>query len=112
MGDLLQPIPASRPIDWVVSNPPYIKSAVLQTLQPEVSSFEPKTALDGGEDGLDVYRRLIPAAAKRARLGLLVEVGHDQASDVAALFAQSGFTGIETFQDLAGHERVVGGRCA
>jgi len=112
MGDLLQPIPTSRPIDWVVSNPPYIKSAVLQTLQPEVSSFEPKTALDGGEDGLDVYRRLIPAAAKRARLGLLVEVGHDQASDVAALFAQSGFTGIETFQDLAGHERVVGGRCA
>lgn len=109
-GDLLAPIPAQRPVDWVLSNPPYIPSTVLDGLMPEVSQHEPRLALDGGEDGLDVYRRLVPAAAKRARSGLLVEVGHDQAQRVMALFRKAGLTELRTWNDLAGIPRVVGGR--
>lgn len=109
-GDLLAPIPAHRPVDWVVSNPPYIPSPDFDTLQPEVADHEPRLALDGGRDGLDVYRRLIPAAAKRARKGVLVEVGHDQAPRVMALFRRAELTGIQTWDDLGGITRVVGGR--
>ncbi len=109
-GDLLTPIPAERPIDWVVSNPPYIASGVLPTLEPEVARHEPRRALDGGRDGMDVYRRLIPAAARRARAGLLVEVGHDQSSRVVRLFKDHGLRDVATWRDLAGIERVVGGR--
>lgn len=109
-GDLLQPIPASRGIDWVVSNPPYIDSGVLPTLQPEVSKHEPKLALDGGPDGLQVIRRLVEAARERARAGLMLEVGHDQAARVADLMRRAGFVSLETRRDLGGIERVVSGR--
>lgn len=109
-GDLLSPIPPSRTIDWVVSNPPYIARRVIPTLMPEVSMFEPREALDGGLDGLDVYRRLIPLAADRARCGLLVEIGHDQAAEVSDLFRRAGLVDITTWKDLPGHIRVVGGR--
>ena len=70
-GDLLDPVPPNRPIDIVVSNPPYIRSADIADLEPEVSKWEPRLALDGGPDGLDVYRRLVPAAAARARQAVL-----------------------------------------
>lgn len=109
-GDLLAPIPASRPIDWVLSNPPYIPTGDIATLQPEVSRHEPRLALDGGPDGLDVYRRLLPVAAKRARKGVLVEVGHDQASRVLGLFRREGLVDLRTWDDLGGITRVVGGR--
>lgn len=108
-GPLLTPIPDGRPIDWVVSNPPYIVSSVIDTLEPEVSKHEPRLALDGGRDGLEVYTALVPAARARARKGLLVEVGHDQAKDVAKLMSDAGFTQIQTWTDFGGHERVVGG---
>ena len=109
-GDLLGPIPTHRPIDWVLSNPPYIPSPDFDSLQPEVSVHEPRLALDGGQDGLDVYRRLIPAAAKRASKGVVVEVGHDQASRVMGLFRRAGLTDVRTWDDLGGITRVVGGR--
>jgi release factor glutamine methyltransferase len=109
-GDLLSPIPADRPVDVVVSNPPYIPSAEIPTLQPEVSQWEPRLALDGGPDGLDVYRRLIPAAAARARRAVLVEIGSTQAAEVAALFAAAGLVDVRVHADLAGHPRVVEGR--
>lgn len=111
-GDLLAPIPAERPVDWVLSNPPYIPSRQLRTLQPEVSKWEPRLALDGGHDGLDVYRTLVPAAARRARQGVLVEVGAGQAPQVSDLFRRAGLQDITTWRDLAGISRVVGGRCA
>ena len=106
-GDLLAPIPPHRPIDIVVSNPPYIASATLAGLEPEVRDHEPRLALDGGGDGLAVYRRLVPAAAARARIGLLVEIGHDQGAAVAALFRQAGLQGVAVLRDLGHRDRVV-----
>lgn len=109
-GDLLSPIPESRPVDWVVSNPPYIPSDDIDGLQREVSHHEPRLALDGGPDGLDTYRRLIPAAAARARLGVLVEVGIHQAPRVADMLRTEGLIELETWDDLGGIARVVGAR--
>lgn len=106
-GDLLAPIPPHRPVDIVVSNPPYIPTAVLRGLQPEVARHEPALALDGGADGLDVYRRLLPQAAARARIGVAVEIGHDQGAAVAAIFRGAGLTEVEVLPDLAGRDRVV-----
>ncbi len=111
-GDLLAPIPAGRPIDMVVSNPPYIATAVLDGLEPEVRDHEPRLALDGGADGLDVYRRLIPAAAARARSDVLVEIGHDQGEAVAALFRAAGLHEVAVTPDLGRRDRVVSGRVA
>ena len=109
-GDLLQPIPATRPIDWVLANPPYIPTADLAGLEPEVRDQEPRLALDGGSDGLDLYRRLIPDASRRARRGLLVELGAGQAPAVAELMREAGFVEVEAIKDLGGVERVVRGR--
>lgn len=109
-GDLLAPVPPSRPIDWVVSNPPYVRAADIDGLQPEIAKYEPREALDGGPDGLDVYRRLVPEAARRARRGVLVEVGDGQAVAVADLFRRAGLVEVRTWDDLGGIVRVVGGR--
>lgn len=109
-GTLLTPIPLDRTIDWVVSNPPYIPSAVIETLQPEVAHHEPRVALDGGRDGLTIVRALIRSARERARKGLLMEIGHDQSNEVARLFEQGGFVDISRHKDLGGHERVISGR--
>jgi release factor glutamine methyltransferase len=105
-GSLLDAIPADRPIDLVVSNPPYIPTGDLDDLMPEVRDFEPRLALDGGADGLDVIRALI-AAATRARRGIAIEVGKGQAPAVAALLTGAGFRDVATRKDLAGIERVV-----
>jgi len=109
LGDLLEPIPENRPIDVVVSNPPYIPSADVDALMPDVRDFEPRGALDGGADGLDIYRALIPIAAARARRAVVVEIGHDQGEAVAALFREAGLANVQVKQDLAGHDRVVQG---
>jgi len=101
------------PYDLVVSNPPYIPARDLADLMPEVRDFEPRLALDGGEDGLDCYRRLLPAVAGCLNPGgwLLVEVGFGQAAQVAELFAAApGLEEIFVARDLAGIDRVVGGR--
>lgn len=108
-GDLLDAVPAARPIDWVVSNPPYVPTADLDGLMPEVSRHEPRSALDGGADGLDVYRRLVPQCAARARVGVLLEVGIRQSRAVSDLLAASGFVRLQARKDLGGITRVVGG---
>lgn len=108
-GDLLSPIPAHRPIDLVVSNPPYIPSADIAGLDPEVRDWEPHLALDGGPDGLALYRRLLPEAARRARHGVLVEIGWDQGPAVAALFREVGLTDVDVLKDYGGRDRVVRG---
>jgi release factor glutamine methyltransferase len=102
-GDLLEPV--SGDVDAVISNPPYVAAG--ERLAPELG-YEPVEALYGGEDGLDVYRRLVPAAAG-ARF-VAFEVGAGQAADVAALVREAGFDSIEVVPDLAGIERVVVGR--
>lgn len=111
-GDLLEGVPAGRPVDWVVSNPPYVSTGEIDGLMPEVARHEPRLALDGGADGLDVYRRLIPMAAARAREGLAVEVGHRQAARVLDLFRRSGLCELRTEADLGGVDRVVMGLVA
>jgi release factor glutamine methyltransferase len=102
-GDLLEPV--SGPVDAVVSNPPYVRAG--ERLAPELG-YEPVEALYGGEDGLDVYRRLIAAAERAAFIAL--EIGAGQAADVTSLAREAGFHTIEVIPDLAGIERVVVGR--
>ena len=97
--------------DVIVSNPPYIRTEEVKTLQREVLS-EPHNALDGGADGLDFYRQIAERASEYLASGgmLCFEVGYDQAQDVRALMEQNGFTHTGTREDLNGIERVVYGR--
>ncbi|HEY5143090.1 MAG TPA: peptide chain release factor N(5)-glutamine methyltransferase [Solirubrobacteraceae bacterium] len=96
--------------DAILSNPPYVAERDRATLPPDVVRHEPGVALFAGPDGLDVLRRLIPAAALTATTLLALEVGAGQALDVAALVGAAGFTQTEVLRDLAGIERVVVGR--
>ena len=100
------------PVDVIVSNPPYIESAVIDTLDPEVRDHDPRLALDGGSDGLDAYRLLCPLLPRLlAPTGAAVfEVGFAQAAAVAALFAAHGLLKVATARDLGGHDRAVIGR--
>jgi release factor glutamine methyltransferase len=100
------------PYDLIVSNPPYVRDSEWGTLAPEISLYEPEDALLGGPDGLDIIRRLVPAAAEvLSRGGMFgVEVGQGQARAVEALFERSGLRAVETERDLAGIPRVVKGR--
>lgn len=111
-GSLLAPVPAARRIDWVVSNPPYIPSADIEGLAPEVRDQEPRLALDGGPDGLDVYRALVHQASARAQRGVAFEVGYGQAPEVAALVEAAGFPRVTLHADLGGVQRVVIGQRA
>lgn len=97
--------------DLVVSNPPYIATHVIETLEPEVRDHEPRLALDGGADGLDAYRLLAPEILRVLKPGgmFAVEIGFDQAKDVEALFRQAGGSGVRTVKDLSTHDRVIVG---
>ncbi len=108
-GAYLEPIPTNRPIDIIVSNPPYIPSEDVDQCEPEVSQHEPRTALDGGPEGYDVYNKLIPEAAKRARIAVAVEVGIHQAEVVKSIMNASGLKDISIYKDLGGIDRVVVG---
>lgn len=111
-GSLFEPFNGVR-FDMIVSNPPYIPTGEFDSLQPEVRDFEPREALDGGADGLDFYRSIIPDATDHLNPGgwLLFEVGIGQAKRVLELFTQTGrFEELFTAKDPAGIERVVGGR--
>lgn len=102
---------ADADFDLVVSNPPYIATDVIETLDPEVRVYEPRLALDGGPDGLDAYRILAPEILRVLRPGgrFLVEIGYDQRAAVEALFRQAGALEVETLPDLSTHDRVVTG---
>ena len=111
VGDLLAPLAGGR-YDMILSNPPYIPTADIATLMPEVRSYEPHLALDGGADGLNIYRRLMADAPALLKEGgaVAVEVGIDEAAAVAALaMAHSRIVRTEILKDLAGIERVVVG---
>lgn len=110
-GSLFEPF-AERRFDLIVSNPPYIPSTDLETLQPEVRDYEPRAALDGGPDGLQFYRQIITAAAAHLVPGgwLLLEVGIDQADAVRKMFQTAGFSELCTAQDPNRIDRVVGGK--
>ena len=95
--------------DIIVSNPPYIKSEDIAKLDREVREYDPLNALDGGEDGLIFYRRIIKEAPSFLNRGgtVLFEIGCDQGADVLSLFIEAGFSQVEIHRDLAGLERVV-----
>ncbi len=100
---------ADNSYDLVVSNPPYIPSADIAKLDPEVREHDPLIALDGGEDGLDPYRILAPETKRILRDGgiFAFEIGWDQGPQVKALFEQAGFTDVKVVKDLGDRDRVV-----
>jgi release factor glutamine methyltransferase len=108
-SDLLKEIAGER-FDCIVSNPPYV--AMGEVLEPQVREYEPAMALYGGEDGLAVYRRLIPAAFEHLQAGahLLLEIGHGQRDAVRELLAGGGFEEIGFVDDLQGTPRVARAR--
>ena len=108
-GDMFQPV--SGKFNAIVSNPPYIPSAIVEELEPEVKDHEPRLALDGTEDGLFFYKKITAEAGDYLNDGgwLLVEIGYDQGPDVSALFREAGFKDVEVIKDLAGNDRVVKG---
>jgi release factor glutamine methyltransferase len=110
-GDLLEPVAGER-IDQVVSNPPYVAESDRGSLAVEVRDFEPAQALFAGEDGLAVYRRLIPAAHAALAAGgwVVLEIGCGQEASVRALLNGAGFEAIEFAADLRGIARVASAR--
>lgn len=101
----------SERFDLVVSNPPYIPEAEIETLAPEVVRFDPVAALVGGPDGLDAYRMIIAQLPNLLKSNgkVIFEVGAGQSGDVSALLASAGFGGIGTRRDLGGVKRAVFG---
>ena len=95
--------------DVIVSNPPYISSAEIETLQKEVRSFDPLRALDGGVDGLDAYRVIARESAGHLEAGgmIAVEIGSSQKAEVTDIFLDAGFLMKTALRDLAGNDRVL-----
>ena len=110
-SDLFVKIPEEEKYDVIVSNPPYIETAVIDTLQEEVRLHDPYIALDGKEDGLYFYRRIISEAGKylKTQGKLMFEIGCDQAEAVEELMKNAGYEQITVKKDLAGLDRVVYG---
>lgn len=108
-GDLFEKVEGK--FDIIVSNPPYICSKVIDTLMPEVREHEPLLALDGGEDGLAFYRRIVEECRAHLYGGgmLFLEIGYDQAGDVCQLMETAGFLEIHVAKDYGGLDRVVYG---
>ncbi|WP_292040958.1 MULTISPECIES: peptide chain release factor N(5)-glutamine methyltransferase [unclassified Brevundimonas] len=100
---------ADNSFDLVVSNPPYIPTKDIATLDPEVRDHDPHLALDGGEDGLEPYRVLAPEIKRVLRHDgiFAVEIGWDQGPQVKALFEQAGFSDVKVVKDLGDRDRVV-----
>ncbi|MEG0292459.1 MAG: peptide chain release factor N(5)-glutamine methyltransferase [Anaerovoracaceae bacterium] len=108
-GDLFEPVKRKK-FNMIVSNPPYIRSDVIPTLEIEVRDHDPILALDGGEDGLEFYKRIISGAKEHLKKGgaLVFEIGNDQGEAVADLMEAEGvFTDIEVIKDLADQNRVI-----
>ena len=98
--------------DLIISNPPYICSHLIATLEPEVRDHDPANALDGGADGLDAYREIIDLAARHVTPGtyLVFEIGYDQKAAVSDLLVRAGFSDLQHRRDLGGHDRAIAAR--
>jgi release factor glutamine methyltransferase len=109
-SDLLDSIEGT--FDAITANLPYVTAAEMADLQPEIAMFEPALALDGGDDGLDLVRRLVAAAPVHLKPGgsLALEIGAGQAEQTQSILRENGFVQTEIHSDLAGHGRVVSGR--
>lgn len=108
-GNLFENV--TQKFDIIVSNPPYIRTGVIDTLMPEVKDHEPLMALDGMADGLHFYREITREAKAYLNRGgmLYYEIGYDQAGDVTEILEKEGYQGIEVVKDFAGLDRVVYG---
>lgn len=108
-GDLFEALKDAGTFDIIVSNPPYIRTDIIETLEPEVKSREPYMALDGGSDGLIFYRRIAEKAPAFLKKGgrLLLEIGYDQGKDVSDLLKEKGFRDVRVIKDYADKDRVV-----
>ncbi|MDO5132220.1 MAG: peptide chain release factor N(5)-glutamine methyltransferase [Eubacteriales bacterium] len=108
-GDLFAALDPGVRFDLIISNPPYVPTVVIETLEPEVREAQPRLALDGGPDGLAFYRRIIREASGFLMIGgrLMLEIGHDQAEAVRTLLEEAGYYGIEIIRDYGGNDRVV-----
>lgn len=97
--------------DMLVSNPPYIRTKELETLMPEVREHEPEMALDGTEDGIYFYKKILEGSRNHLKKGgmLLFEIGCDQAVEVSGLMRKAGYGEVRVIKDYAGHDRVVAG---
>ena len=114
-SDLLEEvILEDKKYDIIVSNPPYIKSSDIETLMKDVKDYEPQKALDGGEDGLVFYRRIVEQSKELLinKKILAFEIGYDQGEDVKELMISNGFLNVKIIKDLAGLDRVVIGSLA
>lgn len=115
-GDLLAPVREwtddGKLLDVIVSNPPYITEEEMTQLEESVVGYEPHSALAGGREGLDFYRRLTEEAPALLREGglLAFEIGHEQGAVVAAMMKHQGLQQVQVLKDLAGYDRVVLGR--
>lgn len=110
-SDLFAALPPAARFDLITANPPYIPDPEIPELQPDIRDYEPRVALSGGTDGLDLVRRIVTDAPGRLEPGgvLAMEVGAGQAPAVAALFEHAGLQEVTRTRDLGGHERVVSG---
>lgn len=109
IADGLDEFDEPQSVDVIVSNPPYITTAVCETLDPRVKDFEPRLALDGGESGLDFYDRYLADALNLLRPGgaVFFEIGEDQGPTLAKLMGDYGFSDIKIEKDYAGHDRYA-----
>ena len=110
--DMLTGVPEA-PYDFIVSNPPYIETIRLNDLMPDVRDFEPRCALDGGADGLDFYRCIVPGALDYLKDGggLILEIGETQTEAVSRLlYVEDEYEAIKVTQDGGGYDRVVSAR--
>ncbi|WP_027623661.1 peptide chain release factor N(5)-glutamine methyltransferase [Clostridium lundense] len=112
-SDLLKyAIENCRKYDMIISNPPYIKENIIETLMDDVKNYEPHVALSGGEDGLNFYRKIIEESKLLLNKNgsIAFEIGYDQGEEVMTLLKNNDFYNIECIKDLAGLDRVVKGR--
>lgn len=108
-GDLFEHISPEQKFDLIVSNPPYIRTAVIEELEEEVRCHDPRIALDGKEDGLYFYRRIIEESALYMTRGawLMFEIGFDQGAEVTGLMEKAGYRNIRIKKDFAALDRVA-----
>lgn len=112
VSDLFSQVPKEK-FDIIVSNPPYIASSVIPTLMEEVRDHEPLCALDGMEDGLFFYRKIVLDSREYLKKEgmLFFEIGYDQAEAVSQMMVAAGFWNVQVVKDFAGLDRVVYGSC-
>lgn len=109
-GDLFEPLKKKDKFDVIISNPPYIKTNTIDALQREIKNYEPRLALDGGADGLNFYRRIVPEAASHLKKNgvLYLEIGYDQGTAMKQMLeAFDLYKNIAILHDLEGFDRIV-----